>query len=222
MFAYGEPAEPRRARPEDERHRDDAAGRARLARATRRAGARCGVIRAGDWPSGLYFLRLTASDGRVGYAPFIVRPRGSATRRVAVVLATNTWQAYNFDDADGDGWGDSWYVERGPAERRPARGRTSTSACRSASATGTSTFIAWLNAPASASTSSRTTTSSASASGDALARAYDLVVFPGHEEYVTTHAYDVIAALPRPRRQPDVPRGEQLLLARRARRAAAA
>src|SRR2546430_10388938 len=28
-------------------------------------------------------------------------------------------------------------------------------------------------------------------SGDALARAYDLVVFSGHEEYVTKHAYDV-------------------------------
>ena len=29
-------------------------------------------------------------------------------------------------------------------------------------------------------------------SGDRLARLYDLVVFPGHEEYVTTHAYDVL------------------------------
>src|SRR5262249_3300970 len=67
-----------------------------------------GVVRAGDWPSGLYFVRATASDGRVGYAPFIVRPRVLGTRRVAVVLATNTWAAYNFEDADGDGWGDSW------------------------------------------------------------------------------------------------------------------
>src|SRR5919197_197106 len=51
----------------------------------------------GDWPSGLYFLRLTAADGRVGYAPFVVRPRVlGASARVAVVLATNTWQAYNF------------------------------------------------------------------------------------------------------------------------------
>src|SRR5207237_8661487 len=30
------------------------------------------VVRAGDWPSGLYFVRATAADGRVGYAPFIV------------------------------------------------------------------------------------------------------------------------------------------------------
>src|SRR5205823_774057 len=68
------------------------------------------VVRVGDWPSGLYFVRATAADGRVGYAPFIVRPRRLGTQRVAVVLATNTWAAYNFADADGNGWGDSWYV----------------------------------------------------------------------------------------------------------------
>src|SRR5205823_4094249 len=45
-----------------------------------------------------------------GYAPFIVRPRRLGTRRVAVVLATNTWAAYNFTDTDGDGWGGSGYV----------------------------------------------------------------------------------------------------------------
>ncbi|MGH2921148.1 MAG: N,N-dimethylformamidase beta subunit family domain-containing protein, partial [Gaiellaceae bacterium] len=66
-------------------------------------------IRAGAWPSGLYFLRLSAQDGRLGYAPFIVRPRAARTR-IGLVLSTNTWQAYNFWDADGDGWGDSWYV----------------------------------------------------------------------------------------------------------------
>jgi hypothetical protein len=49
------------------------------------------VVRPGDWPSGLYFLRITADDGRVGYAPFIVRPRTLGGSRVAVVLATQTW-----------------------------------------------------------------------------------------------------------------------------------
>ena len=40
------------------------------------------VVRAGDWPSGLYFMRLTASDGRVGYAPFVVRrPAPRSPRR---------------------------------------------------------------------------------------------------------------------------------------------
>ena len=28
--------------------------------------------------------------------------------------------------------------------------------------------------------------------GDRLARLYDLIVFPGHEEYVTTHAFDIV------------------------------
>ena len=74
----------------------------------RNAPARVRLVRAGAWPSGLYFLRLTAADGRVGYAPFIVRPRVLGAQRVAVVLSTNTWQAYNFRDEDGDGWGDSW------------------------------------------------------------------------------------------------------------------
>ena len=30
------------------------------------------------------------------------------------------------------------------------------------------------------------------AHGDDLARAYDLIVFPGHEEYVTEHEYDLV------------------------------
>ena len=32
-------------------------------------------IELGDWPSGLYFARLTAAGGRVGYAPFVLEPR---------------------------------------------------------------------------------------------------------------------------------------------------
>ena len=57
----------------------------------------------GNWPSGLYFARVTRRDGRVGYAPFVVRPRRLGEHRVAVVLPTHTWQAYNFRDDDGDG-----------------------------------------------------------------------------------------------------------------------
>jgi len=76
-------------------------------------------LRVGDWPSGLYFAELDASDGRTGYAPFVVRPASlGAASRVAVVLPTNTWQAYNFYDANGDGWGDTW-VRR---PQRPAGG----------------------------------------------------------------------------------------------------
>ena len=59
----------------------------------------------GAWPSGLYYARLRAADGRVGFAPFVVRPRRLGEHRVAVVLPTLTWQAYNLRDLDGDGRG---------------------------------------------------------------------------------------------------------------------
>ena len=68
-------------------------------------------MRIGDWSSGLYFARLTSADGRVGFAPFVVRPRRLGEHRVAVVLPTLTWQAYNLRDEDGDGRGDSWYAD---------------------------------------------------------------------------------------------------------------
>ena len=67
-------------------------------------------IRVGDWESGLYFAELTGPHGRIGYAPFIVRPHRLGEHRIAVVLPTRTWQAYNFRDDDGDGRGDTWYA----------------------------------------------------------------------------------------------------------------
>ena len=67
-------------------------------------------IRVGPWPSGFYFVRLTARDGRMGYAPFVLRKR-APTAPVAVILPTNTWAAYNFRDMDGDGVGDTWYAD---------------------------------------------------------------------------------------------------------------
>src|SRR5215204_4441531 len=68
------------------------------------------VLEIGHWPSGLYFAKLTGSGDRVGYAPFVVRPRRLGEHSVAVVLPTQTWQAYNFSDDDHDGLGDTWYA----------------------------------------------------------------------------------------------------------------
>jgi hypothetical protein len=149
------------------------------------------VVRAGDWPSGLYFVRATASDGRVGYAPFIVRPRRLGTQRVAVVLATNTWAAYNFADSDGDGWGDSWYVSgryRSVDLRRPFLDFGVPFRFHDWDLE----FIAWLNRTGRAVDFLSDDDLDAVPTGDELARRYDLVVFPGHEEYVTRHEYDVI------------------------------
>jgi hypothetical protein len=159
-------------------------------RAHRDAPALLRVVRTGAWPSGLYFVRATSADGRVGYAPFIVRPRRLGEHRVAVVLATNTWAAYNFQDADGDGWGDSWYVG----------GRTSVDLHRPFLDFGVPfrfhdwdlEFIAWLNETGKHADFLSDDDLDSVASGDELARRYALIVFPGHEEYVTAHEFDVI------------------------------
>jgi N,N-dimethylformamidase beta subunit-like, C-terminal len=148
------------------------------------------VIRAGDWPSGLYFLRLSAPDGRVGYAPFVVR-RAVPISRVAVVLSTNTWQAYNFWDANGDGWGDSWYVSdatRSIDVTRPFLDFGVPFRFRDWDLD----FVAWLNRTGKQVDFLTDDDIAAFHSGDELAAAYDLVVYPGHAEYVTEHEYDVV------------------------------
>src|SRR5207247_588385 len=72
-------------------------------------------LRAGpNWPTGLYAARFTAPNGREGFAPFVLRPKALGATRQAVVMPTNTWQAYNFYDADGDGFGDTWYAGGNP------------------------------------------------------------------------------------------------------------
>jgi hypothetical protein len=156
----------------------------------RDAPASIAVVRPGDWPSGLYFLRITSADGRVGYAPFVVRPKTLGTHRVAVVLATQTWQAYNFADANGDGWGDSWYVS----------GRThSVDLTRPFLDFGIPfrfndwdlTFLTWLQQTGKQ-VDFLSDQDIDATTGDELARDYDLIVFPGHEEYVTARELDAI------------------------------
>jgi hypothetical protein len=125
--------------------------------------------------SGLYFLRITSADGRVGYAPLILRPRTLGEHKVAVVLSTNTWQAYNFLDATVD-------------LRRPFLDFGVPFRFRDWDLS----FISWLNRTGKQVDFVTDDDLERVASGDALRRAYDLVVFPGHEEYVSAHAYDVV------------------------------
>jgi N,N-dimethylformamidase beta subunit-like, C-terminal len=147
-------------------------------------------IHIGDWPSGLYFVRITSKDRRVGYAPFVVRPPVLGTSRIAVVLPTNTWQAYNFADADGDGWGDSWYVNG--AFRRVDIGRPyNDSGIPLRFRDFDSPIIAWLSARGNVDFLTDLDLEHV-ASGDLLAHVYDLIVFPGHEEYTTAHEYNVV------------------------------
>ena len=148
------------------------------------------TLRLGDWPSGLYFARLIASDGRRGYAPFIIRPkRFGATSRVAVVLPTSTWQAYNFRDSNGDGWGDTWYAGGNPPVRlnRPFMNRGVPPRYRRYDLA----FLRWLHQTG-RNPDFLSDEDLGRFDAKALARLYDLIVFPGHTEYVTNHTYTVI------------------------------
>ena len=69
--------------------------------------------------------------------------------------------------------------------------RFSTVACRTGFASTRASCTGCIGLT-SASTSSRSGTSSTSAAAAALRRAYDLIVFAGHHEYVTTREYDLV------------------------------
>ncbi|MDX6486878.1 MAG: hypothetical protein QOF43_2031 [Gaiellaceae bacterium] len=145
-------------------------------------------FRAGAWESGLYFARIDTPRGHA-FAPFVIRPRRLGEHRIAVVLPTNTWQAYNFRDANHDGVGDTWYADPTlPVQLdRPFPGHGVPPHYGGYDLL----FLRWL-----ARTHKQVDVLSDDdlervRSGAALAHAYDLVVFPGHHEYVTTHEYDV-------------------------------
>ena len=89
-------------------------------------------------------------------------------------------------------------------------GRISTAACRCASGRTTCRFSIGSPGRTARSTTWRRSTSSAPATK--LRRVYDLIVFPGHHEYVTDAEFDAVARFRDPRRQPGLPVGEQLLL----------
>ena len=148
------------------------------------------VVQTGEWPSGA--LRGEARDRR---RPRRLRPvRAPAERagedRVAVVLPTNTWQAYNLYDSDGDGWGDTWYAGGAPPVvlDRPYRDR------------GVPPrffrydfpFLRWLEKTRREPDVFADDDLERFATGDELRQHYDLVVFPGHSEYMTEHAYNVV------------------------------
>jgi hypothetical protein len=146
-------------------------------------------IAVGDWPSGLYFAKVT-SPGRLGFAPFVVRPKRLGESRVAVVLPTRTWQTYNFRDDNSDGKGDTWYATMGHHQARlgrPYLNRGVPPHYRKYDLR----FLRWLHQ-----TGRKVDLLSQAeldgATGAQLAKAYELIVFPGHHEYVTKREYDAI------------------------------
>jgi hypothetical protein len=148
------------------------------------------TVQTGGWPSGFYAARLTTDDGRVGFAPFVLRPAVLGAQRQLVVLPTNTWQAYNFYDADGDGWGDTWYAGGSPPVQldRPYRDRGVPPRFKRYDLG----FLKWLQRTGKQPDVVADDDLEAFASGDDLRALYDVVVFPGHSEYMTAHAYDVV------------------------------
>jgi len=149
------------------------------------------AVRIGDWSSGLYFARLAAPGGKSGFAPFVVRPRRLGESRVAVVLPTNTWQAYNFRDVDRDGVGDTWYADsriRSVDLTRPFLNRGVPPHFRGYD----QAFLWWLALHDKDADVLADDDLDHVRDGTQLARLYDLVIFPGHEEYVSAHMYDVV------------------------------
>ena len=154
------------------------------------SGRRIVNVRLGDWPSGVYFVQLTAPGGRVGYAPFVLRPKHLGENRVAVVMPTQTWQAYNRRDDNGDGKADTWYActcQHTARLGRPFLDRGTPPHFKYYEIP----FLRWL---------SRThpdvdiisDAELKGASGHQLANAYSLLIFSGHHEYVTTHEFDAV------------------------------
>jgi hypothetical protein len=147
-------------------------------------------VKIGNWPTGCYVARLTTPGGRIGFAPFVLRPRRLGENRAAVVLPTQTWQAYNFRDDDGDGDEDSWYVSGDTARLgRPFLNRGVPYHYKSYDAA----FLRWLARMNHRADFLSDADLNGIPSGRFLARRYSLIVFPGHHEYVTQREYDVIS-----------------------------
>ena len=155
------------------------------------SGRRTVDIRIGEWPSGLYFARLRAADGRVGFAPFVVAPRQLGAHRVAVVMPTLTWQAYNLRDEDGNGIGDSWYAHWQTKTARLGRPYLSRGVPYNFRRYDLP-FLTWLARMRKRVDVLAQSDLEAAPSSRALAAAYDLIVFPGHHEYVTRREYDLV------------------------------
>ena len=140
--------------------------------------------------SGLYAARLEGPSGYLGFAPLILRPP-TPVQRVAVVLPTTTWQAYNYYDRDGDGFGDSWYslwTHKRIDLTRPHLHRGVPERYRSYDVQ----FLHWLASRGHEVDMYADEDIDRFTSREALRSAYDLIVFPGHTEYVTKRLFDLV------------------------------
>ena len=93
-------------------------------------------------------------------------------------------------DRDGDGWGDTWYAGGNPPVEldRPYRDRGVPPRFKAYDRA----ILRWLLRTGKPPDMVADDDLEAFGSGDELRALYDLVVFPGHSEYMTGHAYDVV------------------------------
>jgi hypothetical protein len=148
------------------------------------------VVSVPNSPSGLYFAKLTGSGNRVGYAPFVLRPRRLGENRVAVVLPTLAWQAYNFHDDNGDGQADTWYAS--PKVKSVLLGRPfDQRGVPPNYKYYEQPFLRWLIAN-DKDVDYLAQSDVAAANGRNLASSYNLLIFSGHHEYVTDGEYDAV------------------------------
>jgi len=147
-------------------------------------------VRLQHWPSGMYFARLRTERGRTYFAPFILRAANNLRGRVAVVMPTNTWQAYNFRDDDNDGTPNTWYANESVTTvnlDRPYLNRGVPPHFRQYDLG----FLRWLVLTGRSPDFYADDDLERVTARGLLAR-YDLIIFPGHHEYVTTREYNAI------------------------------
>jgi hypothetical protein len=145
-----------------------------------------------DWPSGDYVARLTW-PGHTDYAPLVLRPNRLGTQPVLVVEPTNTWHAYDVVE------GDSWYLDpkvhvidlTHPFAGYSVRGARVPTGLPEQFWRFDLGFLRWYWRSGYRADFVSDDDLEQIASAHELRR-YRLVVFAGHEEYVTSHTYDVI------------------------------
>jgi hypothetical protein len=142
-------------------------------------------LRIGNWPSGLYYAKVVTPKKGFWYAPFVLRPRQLGTSNILVVLPTNTWQAYNFEG--GDSWYENSNVHRIDLTRPFIDGGVPPHYTHYDRG-----FIRWLTLHHYEPDFVSDDDLDRLASAKTLARDYRLIVFSGHEEYTTTHEYDLV------------------------------
>ena len=179
------------------------------------------IFRTPNVPSGLYYAQFAAPDGRVGYAPFVVRPRARRDEPRARRAADEHVAGLQLPGRRRQRL--RRHVVRRSAERhgQPRHARTSRAACRRASTATTCRSCTGSTGRASPPSSSPTPTSTdreRRRAREAL-RPRRLRGARGVRDAARVRRHP---ALPRPRRESDVPLGEQLLLEGRARRPGAA